>query len=591
MFRSFTIVVPILCLASSATSADERIVPEGASLEHLFTRSVALSRGLTEGPAAAPDGSIWFSDIASGEDRGRILRFDPRTKKVSVILDDSRKSNGLAFDTDGKLIICEGADYGGRRISLYDPATGERSTICENFEGKRFNAPNDLCLDRKGRIYFTDPRYVGPEPRELEHRSVYRIGADRKAVLVTKDVDKPNGIALSPDGRTLYVADHDNGTDQILPDAPPSKPGAMKIYAFPLDEGGDVSGERKTLIDFGAGPGIDGMTVDVKGHLYLSLRDPHRPGIVIVDPGGKELGFVATGAPGQEGSEVIGLPSNCAFGIGSESNVLYVTVDKRLYRVRLRHDGFRRPNRTQRALLTRFRREFVKIGPGLDGYEENFRMGRADGPAKEKPPIHLKMKGRRFEMGVYEVPQDLWQAVMGHNPSRWKGPRNSAEMLSFDEARDFCRNATELLRVEGLIESDQRVRLPSEAEWEYCARAGTKTLYSFGDDIGALGDYAWSTDNAAGNDPPVGAKKPNPWKLYDVHGYLWEWCEDVYAPDLSKHPRDGSPLEARDGEALRRVLRGGSWKDKAEMLASSYRREADPETRDTAVGLRCVISR
>src|SRR5215212_4236617 len=106
--------------------------------------------------------------------------------------------------------------------------------MAHNYCGKRFNAPNDLVLDRKGRIYFSDPRYLGDEKRELEHRSVYRIDTDGKVVEVTHDVEKPNGVALSPDGKTLYVADHDNGTDRIDPKAPPPKKGAMKVYAFPL---------------------------------------------------------------------------------------------------------------------------------------------------------------------------------------------------------------------------------------------------------------------------------------------------------------------------------------------------------------------
>ena len=159
-----------------------------------------------------------------------------------------------------------------------------------------------------------------------------------------------------------------------------------------------------------------------------------------------------------------------------------------------------------------------------------------------------------FAVARYEVPQNLWEAVMGSNPSKWKGPRNSVEMLSFSAAQDFCRKTTALMRQAKLIEKTEVVRLPSEAEWEYFARAGTTTRYSFGNDPSTLDDYGWYTGNAAGNDPPVGAKKPNPWGLYDIHGYLWEWCLDTGHEDYDNAPTDGSAWIDTAGKT--RVLRG-----------------------------------
>ena len=202
----------------------------------------------------------------------------------------------------------------------------------------------------------------------------------------------------------------------------------------------------------------------------------------------------------------------------------------------------------QAELLKTFRSEFVEIRPG---------------EAVKHP----------YQIAKYEVPQNLWESVMGSNPSKWKGKRNSVEMLSFADAEEFCRKATELMRAAKLIEAEQVIRLPSEAEWEYAARAGTTTKYSFGDDVKDLDAHAWHTGNAAGNDPPVGAKKPNPWGLYDVHGYLWEWCSDAW-----------------EGDPKKRVLRGGSWKDKAEKLTSSYRLPVSVDLKDDAVGLRCVLA-
>lgn len=229
-------------------------------------------------------------------------------------------------------------------------------------------------------------------------------------------------------------------------------------------------------------------------------------------------------------------------------------------------------------VLKVFREEFVAVAPGT------FTMGSAtEGPA------HAVTIARPFHIAKYEVPQNLWWRVMGANPSKWKGKRNSVEMLSFDDAVRFCEKVTGLLRAAKLIEETQEVRLPSEAEWEYSARAGTTTKYSFGDDVADLDAHAWHTGNAEGNDPPVGAKKPNPWKLYDVHGYLWEWCSDVWHDTYEGAPADGSAWTA-GGDPKLRVLRGGSWKDKAASLTSSFRRGEAKELKDDAVGLRCVLS-
>jgi gluconolactonase len=322
----------------------QAIVPPGTILEGpLYTRTAPIKGGLTEGAAVAPDGSIYFSDFPFGPEKGMIVRYDPKTNKSEVFTSDSGKSNGLFFDAKGFLIACEGSDEGGRRISKWNVETKERTTLADRYMGKRFNAPNDLTIDRKGRIYFTDPRYLGTEPRELEHRAVYRIDLDGKVVEVTHDISKPNGIALSPDEKTLYVIDHDNGTDRIDPKAAPPKHGRMAIDAFPLGEDGLVQGDKRTIKDFGDQAGGDGMTVDAQGNLFVADRSVKRPGVLVLDPNGKELGFVPSGEPNQKiDSEHPGkgFPSNVEFGLGNEKNVLYVTVDTSLYRVRLNTKGY-----------------------------------------------------------------------------------------------------------------------------------------------------------------------------------------------------------------------------------------------------------
>ncbi len=273
------------------------------------------------------------------------------------------------------------------------------------------------------------------------------------------------------------------------------------------------------------------------------------------------------------------------------------------------------PTPEQLKLLKVFREEFESVTPGKGPFPAEFMMGEsadrsATGKQKQTSdtPAHRVRLKHAFSIGRYEVTQDVWTAVMGKNPSRWQGPRNAVEVLSFDEAVEFCTAVTAMLQTAKLIDSSQVVRLPSEAEWEYCARAGTTTRYSFGDDAKEINSYAWHTGNAAGNDPPVGAKKPNPWKLYDMHGYLWEWCADDWHDDYEQAPADGSAWrdnqldrnaeqvgEAKPVESDKRartygVLRSGSWKDPAERLTSSYRRRAAHDLRDDAVGLRCVLS-
>ena len=329
-------------LGMAAEPVENTIFPKGAKLELVHTRQVKLNSGLTEGPAVAPDGSIYFTDMPFGKDDGMILRHDPKTEKTTVFTDKAFKSNGLAFDPDGNLLSCDGADGGGRCIRRWNLKTGVSVVVADRIGGKRFNSPNDLCVDVKGRIYFTDPRYGGTEPRELNKEAVYRIEKDGSVVEVTHDVEKPNGLALSPDQKTLYLADHNNGGNRLSPTDPEPKRGAMKVYAFPLDERGLVKGPRKTIVDFGKESGCDGMRVDADGNVYLAVRSLARPGILVTDPAGKELAFLPTGPTDQKGlfEDWRGIPSNVEFGIGDDAHTLFVTVDKNLYRIRVKTRGF-----------------------------------------------------------------------------------------------------------------------------------------------------------------------------------------------------------------------------------------------------------
>jgi formylglycine-generating enzyme required for sulfatase activity len=239
-------------------------------------------------------------------------------------------------------------------------------------------------------------------------------------------------------------------------------------------------------------------------------------------------------------------------------------------------------------ILRLFVEEFVAITPGTGKFPASFDIGSADGPDSEKP-VHKVTFKSPFRLAKYEVTQELYEAVIGKNPSRWKGPRNSVEMVNWNEANEFCQKVTAELRQRKLIGADETVRLPSEAEWEYACRAGTKTAYSFGDKADELGEFAWFTGNAKGNDPPVGKKKPNAWGLYDMHGYVWEWVQDAWHAAYEGAPTDGSAREAKD--AKERVGRGGAWTEKAEDCRSATRGHWPIETRSAAIGFRCVLAK
>src|SRR5579872_2627079 len=210
---SVSLCLVLICAPATAElpkPTGESIVSPDAKLELLFTRTAPIQGGLTEGPTASPDSSIYFSDIPFGSDKGLIMRFDPKTKQTAIFTNDSHKSNGLKFDGKSNLYACEGSDEGGRAVVRWDVKTKTRTVVADKYMGRRFNAPNDMTIDSQGRIYFSDPRYLGTEKRELEHRAVYRVDPQSKdplsaVVEITHDVEKPNGIALSPDGKTLYL--------------------------------------------------------------------------------------------------------------------------------------------------------------------------------------------------------------------------------------------------------------------------------------------------------------------------------------------------------------------------------------------------
>jgi gluconolactonase len=205
-------------------TGDPSILPPGAKLELLFDKAI-----FTEGPAVAPDNCVYFSDItftfASDMQAGHIWKYDPKTGETTIFRSPSGMSNGLKFDAEGNLIAALGADYGGRMLVKTDMKTGKSYILTGLYNGRPYNALNDVTIDEKGRIYFSDPRYLGHEPIDQPIMGVYRYDPDKSVHLIITDAGKPNGVCVSPDQKTLYVVSNDNGcwANERIPEGPEGK--------------------------------------------------------------------------------------------------------------------------------------------------------------------------------------------------------------------------------------------------------------------------------------------------------------------------------------------------------------------------------
>jgi len=340
----------VIATQLAAARAESPIVPPDAKLEKVFDGIT-----LTEGVAVAPDGMVYFSDItfshisqvAGGAiHAGHIWMFDPQTSKTKIFRSPSGMSNGIKFDANGDMIAALGADYGGRSVIRTDMQTGMSYIIAGLFEGRPLNSPNDITIDEKGRIYFSDPRYMGHEPIDQPLVGVYRIDPDGTLERIITDAGKANGVCISPDQRTLYVVSNENGSTSIdriaLPGASsqpdkgtvPVRKGHMKLLAYDLQADGSAE-FRKVLVDYAPFDGPDGLVCDSEGNLYVAVRAENRPGIVVYSPQGAEQAFIQT--------EV---PTNVGFGRDDDSNLLYITAGKSLYRIRLNRNGYHLPPRS-----------------------------------------------------------------------------------------------------------------------------------------------------------------------------------------------------------------------------------------------------
>jgi formylglycine-generating enzyme required for sulfatase activity len=196
-------------------------------------------------------------------------------------------------------------------------------------------------------------------------------------------------------------------------------------------------------------------------------------------------------------------------------------------------------------------------------------------------PLH-RVRVSPFAIGKYPVTQAQWKAVMGKNPSSFKGDDLPVENVSWEDANEFIKRLNQ--------KTGLQFRLPTEAEWEYAARAGSTTEYCFGDDEKQLGDYAWFSQNSGSTTHPVGRKKPNDFGLFDMHGNVWEWCSDwfsdSYYEECKKQGTVVDPSGPRAGSG--RVIRGGGWTYDAVYCRSANRNGDAPGIRIGVLGFRLV---
>lgn len=284
--------------------------------------SIATWVAFTEGPAVDSDGTVYFSDIINN----RIMRLETDGTR-SVFREPSHRTNGQTFDLEGRLLHCEGSEFGkggGRRISRTNLKTGEYEILTERFEEQRYNAPNDICVDGHGRIFFTDPCYWEPSRKEMEMslEGVYRIDTDGRVARIIEQpaIQRPNGIAVTQDCRKLYVID-----------SCPVPSGNRKIWGFDLETDGSVS-NQKLIWDFAPGRGGDGMRLDVEGNLWVAAginttrhanETRHVPaGIYVISASGEMIGRI----PVTE--DVV---TNLAFG-GADGRTIYITAGKSLFK-------------------------------------------------------------------------------------------------------------------------------------------------------------------------------------------------------------------------------------------------------------------
>ncbi len=318
----------LACFGSQVSSGEHKAPIQNFTFESVEDDTIFPAQArlkVESGRGSGGEGPAWdpkLGVLTSGDGHIHQLGRDGKSR----IYRKDAGANGLLFDAQGRLLICEPAQ---RRVTRLG-RDGVLTVLTERYEGKRYNQPNDITVDSLGRIYFSDPRYGNPKDMEMfdaagkNIEGVYRIDADGKVTrVIGRELERPNGVLVSPDDRFLFVADNNNDTAG----------GARKLWRFDLKKDGSVDlASRKLLHDWGTGRGPDGLKQDSKGRLYVAagLNKPNPPYEPATDIKGGIYVFTA------EGKLLTFLPiptdevTNCAFG-GDDLRTLYITGGGVLY--------------------------------------------------------------------------------------------------------------------------------------------------------------------------------------------------------------------------------------------------------------------
>ena len=297
MNHTYALVISVLCITSACIGQTQTsvLVAKNATVQ-----LVSSDFKFTEGPAADSDGNVYFTD----QPNDKIMKWSAADGTISVFMENAGRSNGMFFDQQDNLYTC--ADE-KNQILMID-RDKKVTVLVSDLEGKRLNGPNDLWVDKKGGIYFTDPFYKrdywAHSEKEIEAENVYYLSPDRKKVsIAAAELTQPNGIIGTPDGKKLYVADI----------------GARKTYSYRINEDGTLS-DKKLFAEMGS----DGVTLDSKGNLYLTGK-----GLTVFNPEGEKIETIAVDAP---------WTANACFG-GKDRKTLFITAGKSVYTLKMKVKG------------------------------------------------------------------------------------------------------------------------------------------------------------------------------------------------------------------------------------------------------------